>query len=380
MYGNTSQIAMGKRSPWPQYTSFHIGGPADLLVAPESVDELQGLLKEAKKYAVPTFILGNGSNLLVRDGGIRGLVIKLGNHLNGLSACGVTMEAGAGVSLAQAARFAAESGLSGLEFAVGIPGSLGGAVIMNAGAYDGDMGHVVKSVTALNGTGEIVRLTQKDLDFSYRHSALQYQDLVVLSVSFVLKPEEQQIIEAKMADFSRRRRTKQPLDYPSAGSTFKRPFGHYAAALIDEAGLKGMRVGECHGFPKARWLCHQLREGNGPRYLAAHEIHRGQGLCQKRRPPRTGSHDHRRRRIERGGHREQRISLHPYHGFFVWNYGDGPEIFWQPFPSHPNHRAALFHWRLHAPAPCRAALKRTVPCLPKRITFSLPKPALLVFL
>ena len=117
----------------------------------------------SKKYAVPTFILGNGSNLLVRDGGIRGLVIKLGNHLNGLSACGVTMEAGAGVSLAQAARFAAESGLSGLEFAVGIPGSLGGAVIMNAGAYDGDMGHVVKSVTALNGTGEIVRLTQKDL-------------------------------------------------------------------------------------------------------------------------------------------------------------------------------------------------------------------------
>ncbi|EEH90989.1 putative UDP-N-acetylmuramate dehydrogenase, partial [Acidaminococcus intestini] len=207
----------GEKVPMAQYTSFHIGGPADLLVAPESVDELQGLLKEAKKYAVPTFILGNGSNLLVRDGGIRGLVIKLGNHLNGLSACGVTMEAGAGVSLAQAARFAAESGLSGLEFAVGIPGSLGGAVIMNAGAYDGDMGHVVKSVTALNGTGEIVRLTQKDLDFSYRHSALQYQDLVVLSVSFVLKPEEQQIIEAKMADFSRRRRTKQPLDYPSAG-------------------------------------------------------------------------------------------------------------------------------------------------------------------
>lgn len=240
----------GEKVPMAQYTSFHIGGPADLLVAPESVDELQGLLKEAKKYAVPTFILGNGSNLLVRDGGIRGLVIKLGNHLNGLSACGVTMEAGAGVSLAQAARFAAESGLSGLEFAVGIPGSLGGAVIMNAGAYDGDMGHVVKSVTALNGTGEIVRLTQKDLDFSYRHSALQYQDLVVLSVSFVLKPEEQQIIEAKMADFSRRRRTKQPLDYPSAGSTFKRPFGHYAAALIDEAGLKGMRVGDAMVSPK----------------------------------------------------------------------------------------------------------------------------------
>ncbi|BFK76746.1 UDP-N-acetylmuramate dehydrogenase [Acidaminococcus sp. BV3L6] len=240
----------GEKVPMAQYTSFHIGGPADLLVAPESVDELQGLLKEAKKYAVPTFILGNGSNLLVRDGGIRGLVIKLGNHLNGLSACGVTMEAGAGVSLAQAARFAAESGLSGLEFAVGIPGSLGGAVIMNAGAYDGDMGHVVKSVTALNGTGEIVRLTQKDLDFSYRHSALQDQDLVVLSVSFVLKPEEQQIIEAKMADFSRRRRTKQPLDYPSAGSTFKRPFGHYAAALIDEAGLKGMRVGDAMVSPK----------------------------------------------------------------------------------------------------------------------------------
>lgn len=130
---------------------------------------------------------------------------------------------------------------------------------MNAGAYDGDMGHVVKSVTALNGTGEIVRLTQKDLNFSYRHSALQDQDLVVLSVSFVLKPEEQQIIEAKMADFSRRRRTKQPLDYPSAGSTFKRPFGHYAAALSTRQDSR-VCVWGCHGFPKARWLCHQLRE------------------------------------------------------------------------------------------------------------------------
>jgi UDP-N-acetylmuramate dehydrogenase len=226
------------------YTSFHIGGPADLLIMPENFKEIQDLLTLGREMKVPVTIIGNGSNLLVRDGGIRGVVIKLGNALTQMQADGEHITADCGVSLAALSNFAAREGLTGVEFAVGIPGSVGGAVLMNAGAYDGDMSKVVESASVLLPDGRIAEVKKDEFDFSYRHSSIQDHPGVILRVVFCLKRGDKAGIQSKMDDFMNRRRTKQPLELPSAGSMFKRPPGYYAAALIDEAGLRGYRVGD----------------------------------------------------------------------------------------------------------------------------------------
>ena len=243
IFAGCTQRPLLLAEPMTKHTSFHIGGPAELMAQPQSEAELQSLLLKAAEAAVPVTLVGNGSNLLVRDKGIRGLVIKLGSMLRDIKLSGNVLTFGSGVSLAQASKKAAELGLSGMEFAVGIPGSIGGAVYMNAGAYDGEMSKVVKSVRVMDAAGEVSELSAGELDFGYRHSALQGSSKIVTSVTVELAAGDKQAIAEKMADFSNRRITKQPLELPSAGSMFKRPPGYFAGTLIDQTGLKGYTVG-----------------------------------------------------------------------------------------------------------------------------------------
>lgn len=229
--------------PMKKHTSFRIGGPADLLATPSDEAELRELLARAVREDIPVTLIGNGSNLLVRDKGIRGLVIKLGNMLNNIKVEGELITFGSGVSLALASKKAASLGLSGLEFAVGIPGSIGGAVYMNAGAYDGEMSKVVTKVRVMDFTGTVSELAAEELYFAYRHTALQNSGKIVTGVTVKLTAADKEAIAAKMADFSSRRISKQPLELPSAGSMFKRPAGYFAGTLIDQTGLKGYTVG-----------------------------------------------------------------------------------------------------------------------------------------
>lgn len=229
--------------PMSRHTSFRIGGPADMMAMPKNETELCNLLQKAAANNIPVTLIGNGSNLLVRDKGIRGLVIKLGNMLNEIKVEENGITFGSGVSLALASRKAAENSFTGMEFAVGIPGSIGGAVYMNAGAYDGEMANVVTSVRVMDAAGKVTVLLADDLQFAYRKTALQNSGLIVTSVTVTLKKAEQSDIYAKMDDFSQRRISKQPLELPSAGSMFKRPPGYFAGTLIDQTGLKGYTVG-----------------------------------------------------------------------------------------------------------------------------------------
>lgn len=229
--------------PMSLHTSFRIGGPADALVLPTTVPELQQVLQFCYQHQLPTLVIGNGSNLLVRDRGIRAIVIKVAGAISTvtLTPSGITAEAG--ISLASLARTAAEASLGGLEFAAGIPGSLGGAVMMNAGAYGGEMKDVVERVLALDQAGAEHMLAKEQLDFSYRHSALQDQQLIAARVELCLQPRPAAESQAMIADLAARRREKQPLHLPSAGSVFKRPPGHFTGALIQQAGLMGKRIG-----------------------------------------------------------------------------------------------------------------------------------------
>ena len=229
--------------PMKKHTSFKIGGPADILVQPQDADALAQALAAARDCGVPVTILGNGSNVLVRDKGIRGLVIKIGNALKTFCQDGERLYFGAGYSLALASRKAWECGLSGMEFAVGIPGSIGGAVYMNAGAYNGEMKCVVESVRVMDMTGKAMELTAEDLQFGYRKTSLQQSGYIITEVCLKMQPGDKDAIKAMMDDFSSRRISKQPLELPSAGSMFKRPPGHFAGTLIEQAGLKGYTVG-----------------------------------------------------------------------------------------------------------------------------------------
>jgi len=230
--------------PLKRHTSFHIGGPADILAVPSSAEDIACIRDLSAREAIPLTILGNGTNVLVRDKGIRGIVLKLGNALKDSSVDGERLICGSGLSLASVARLAAKNSLTGLEFTFGIPGSLGGAVYMNAGAYGGEMKDVLESVTVMDRDGNIRDIAAKDLDLSYRSSCVKKLGAIVLRAQIKLQKGDRGEIEAKMDDLSRKRSDKQPLEYPSAGSTFKRPAGHFAAALIDEAGLKGLSVGD----------------------------------------------------------------------------------------------------------------------------------------
>ena len=227
-----------------RFTTFRIGGPAKLLVLPNSVDALSSILKACKEENVKPIVLGNGSNVLVRDEGIDGVVIVLGDAFSKIEYAGndlVRVEAGA--KLVNLCRFALDYSLGGLEFAYGIPGTVGGAAFMNAGAYGGEMKDVIWVVNHMNLDGERGSFQGSQLDFSYRHSAYVDSDLIITSVIFHLEHDNADGIKNKMEDVQRRRKEKQPLEYPSAGSTFKRPEGYFAAALIDECGLKGKTVG-----------------------------------------------------------------------------------------------------------------------------------------
>lgn len=224
------------------YTSFKIGGPADLLVEPIDLESLQQILQTVAIAGNSYFLLGKGSNLLVGDLGIRGVVIKM-TALNQVKIDGTRITAGAGITLAKLANVALNASLAGLEFASGIPGTLGGAVVMNAGAYGGEMKDVITKVTAFTSTGEKRVLTNVEADFSYRHSAFQKNGWIVAEVEMELKVSDPAKIRAQMNELNQRRKDKQPLEYPSAGSAFKRPPGYYAGALIDEAGLRGFSIG-----------------------------------------------------------------------------------------------------------------------------------------
>ena len=237
-----SGISYKLNEPMANHTSFKIGGAADLFVQPKSVDELQTLLRFSKQEDIPAFILGKGSNLLVSDKGIEGMVIST-SGLNAIRLVGDNcIYAEAGASLTALCLFAKEQGLSGLEFAYGIPGSVGGALYMNAGAYGGEMSQVVTSAQSITEDGEISRKVD-ELQLSYRHSVFCEGNEVITSAIFSLTPGEKEKIWADMELYMSKRRASQPLDYPSAGSTFKRPTGYFAAALIDECGLKGLTVG-----------------------------------------------------------------------------------------------------------------------------------------
>lgn len=229
--------------PLKNYTTFRIGGIADCIISVESASQVQDVLRYLYQEGLPFFILGNGSNLLVGDGGYRGVIVRMADGMNAVSADGCRIRAQAGASMAKAARAALQQGLTGLEFASGIPGSIGGGVIMNAGAYGGEMSQVVESVTVLDPNGEIRTLDNAALEFGYRTSAVKNNGSVVLESVFLLQNAPQEEIRGRMDDFAARRREKQPLEYPSAGSTFKRPKDHFAGKLIMDAGLRGLQVG-----------------------------------------------------------------------------------------------------------------------------------------
>lgn len=225
------------------YTTMRTGGPAALFAEPRNAQQLAHVHQWAQEKGLPLLILGNGSNLLIADSGFDGLVIHLGRALSEVSVFANTLTAQAGASLAAAARAAAQASLTGLEFAAGIPGSIGGAVCMNAGAYGGEIAQVIVSARVL--TPEGVRTVSKDeLSLGYRSSAVMQNGWLVLEATFELAPGSPDEIKATMADLAARRREKQPLQYPSCGSFFKRPVGYYAGALIEQAGLKGYRVGD----------------------------------------------------------------------------------------------------------------------------------------
>lgn len=237
-----NRIAFKKDEPMKNHTSFKIGGNADFFVECCDSECLGRIVRECDRLGIPYFIIGKGSNLLVSDSGIEGVVISLCGF-DEISLDGEIITVGAGVSLAQLCTFACDNCLSGLEFAYGIPGSVGGALYMNAGAYGGEMSQVVLSATVMDKNGNISEIEAKDMCLGYRTSIFKTNGIIILSVKLGLKKGEKKEIKAQMDDFLGRRKDKQPLEYPSAGSTFKRPKGHFAGALIEKNNLKGTTVG-----------------------------------------------------------------------------------------------------------------------------------------
>lgn len=226
-----------------KHTSFKVGGPADVMVYPVNFNMVKNLISFFKTNNINYYVMGNGSNLIIKDGGFRGVVINL-TKLNEITVNDDTIIAQCGALLSLVARRALEKGLTDLEFAAGIPGSIGGAIAMNAGAYDGDMSKVVVSALVIDDNGEILELSRDELQLSYRNSIVLNKGYVVLETKLKLHHGDAEAIKAKMNDFAERRRSKQPLEYPSAGSTFKRPEGYFAGKLIQDAGLKGKSIGD----------------------------------------------------------------------------------------------------------------------------------------
>ncbi len=225
------------------YTSFKLGGPADIFFRPNDNEDLRNMINFCRERELEYFVLGRGSNVLVGDKGFRGIVISLGENFSSYEVDGNTVKAQAGIALSKLADIILDASLTGFEFASGIPGSLGGAVYMNAGAYGGEIKDVLVNATVLTKAGEILELSNADLDFGYRKTKVMEMGAIVLEASFSFEKADRTEIQAKMEDLNSRRREKQPLEFPSAGSTFKRPEGYYAGKLIMDSGLAGYRVG-----------------------------------------------------------------------------------------------------------------------------------------
>ncbi|MDD2957698.1 MAG: UDP-N-acetylmuramate dehydrogenase [Lachnospiraceae bacterium] len=230
--------------PMSRHTTFRIGGPADYFVVPDTLEALMNTVRFCREKQLPYYILGNGSNLLVGDGGFRGIMIQVYRNLNGISADGCELTVQAGAMLSVIAKKALGLGLTGLEFAAGIPGTLGGAVVMNAGAYGGEMKDVLVETTVLTPEGELLVIPAEQMEFGYRTSVVEKKHYIVLKAKLRLQPGDEETIRARMEELKVKRITKQPLDLPSAGSTFKRPEGQFAGKLIMDAGLRGFSVGD----------------------------------------------------------------------------------------------------------------------------------------
>jgi|SRR5690625_2539303 len=229
--------------PMKKHTSFKIGGPVDIMLLPKNEEQVVNGVSFCREHKIPYFIMGNGTNLLVRDGGIRGVVIKINRGFNKIEIDGGKIYSQAGAPLTVVSRKAKDNSLTGMEFANGIPGTIGGAVTMNAGAYGGEMKDIISKVRVLEPDNQIKELSNEEMDFRYRGSKVIDEELIVLSVELQLKYGDKEKIEETMRDLNHRRTSKQPLDLPSGGSTFKRPTGYYAGKLIDDSGLRGLRHG-----------------------------------------------------------------------------------------------------------------------------------------
>ena len=259
--------------PLKQYTYTKVGGAADYLVFPRNRYELARVVKFANREQIPWMVLGNASNIIVRDGGIRGFVIMF-DKLNGVAVDGYTIEAEAGANLIETTHIALHHSLTGFEFACGIPGSIGGAVFMNAGAYGGEISHILLSCKVLTRDGEIKNISAQDMKFGYRRSYVQQTGDVVSSAKFALAPGMHRVIRQEMERLTHLRQLKQPLEYPSCGSVFKRPVGHFAGQLISEANLKGHRIGGVEVSTKHAGFMVNVDNGTAADYenLIAHVI------------------------------------------------------------------------------------------------------------
>lgn len=242
LWNLTEEKRIFKEEPMAKHTTFRVGGPAEYYLMPDR-KELPEVIRCCGEYQIPYLVIGNGSNLLVSDKGIRGAVIEIGKNISAIRVEEGRIYAEAGALLSKTAHTALEHGLTGMEFAAGIPGCMGGAVVMNAGAYGGEMKDIIASVTVLTKQGEEKKLRVEELDLSYRYSCIPQQEYLVLEAELALQPGKQEEIRARMEELKAKRNEKQPLEYPSAGSTFKRPEGYYAGKLIMDAGLRGFQVG-----------------------------------------------------------------------------------------------------------------------------------------
>ncbi|HJF47670.1 UDP-N-acetylmuramate dehydrogenase [Limosilactobacillus oris] len=261
------EIEIKQDEPLMHYTYTHTGGPADWLAFPKNVEEVQTLVAYANDHQLPLTVLGNASNLIVRDGGIEGLTLIL-TRMNKISVTGNRVTAEAGAAYIETTIAARDHSLTGLEFAAGIPGSIGGAIFMNAGAYGGETKEVVESATVLLPDGTVKRLTNEELDFGYRHSSVQDNHGVVLDATFSLQPGDHDEIAAKMDELNARRAAKQPLDLPSCGSVFKRPTGYFAGKLIHDAGLQGYTAGGAQVSTKHAGFIVNIDHGTASDYVA----------------------------------------------------------------------------------------------------------------
>ena len=232
-----------KEEPMKKHTTFRVGGNADYFIVPKTIEEVKNVVALCKETDMPYYILGNGSNLLVSDKGYRGVFIQIYKEMNEICIEGDQIKVQAGALLSKIGSAALEAGLTGFEFASGIPGTIGGAVVMNAGAYGGEMKDVLEEVTALTPEGEAIVLRKEELELGYRTSIIAKKDYIVLEAKLKLEKGEKDAIKGRMDELKLQRTTKQPLEYPSAGSTFKRPEGYFAGKLIQDAGLRGFQVG-----------------------------------------------------------------------------------------------------------------------------------------